>query len=120
SDLAGDRLDLRQRRMIAIDGARARVDKSLHTRIARRHLHVEEARYVRRRAGERIVDRARHAAERRLVQNDVDAGAGALASIERADVALDEADAHRQVLALAGGEVVEADDGLLELEQLLG
>src|SRR5206468_7220221 len=37
-----------------------------------------------------------------------------------ADVALDEADAPRQVLPFAGGEVVEADHRLAEPEQVLG
>src|SRR6266850_1979526 len=60
------------------------------------------------------------AATSMLMEPDVDALAGALAGIEGADVALDEADARRQVRALAGGEVVEADDALAEAQQLLG
>src|SRR5207247_9881197 len=80
----------------------------------------DEAGDIGRAARDRIVDRARHAAERGLVQHDVHAVAGAPARVERADVALDEADAGGQVLALAGGEVVEADYRLAELQELLG
>ena len=76
--------------------------------------------------GERVVDRARHRAERRLVQHEVDAAAGLRGRPSGSrDVAFDEpvprpglaADrvAHLvEVVAVAGREVVEADDALPE------
>jgi len=117
---AGERLDLGQRGVIAIYRARAGVDKPRYAGIPGGDEQVEKAGDIGRGAGDRIIDGPRHAAERRLVQHDVDAGAGALAGIDRTDVALDEADSGRQVFALARGEVVEADDRLAEREQPLG
>ena len=120
--------DLRQRRVIAVNGARARVHETRGARFARRDQHVEKPGDVGFAGGDRVIDRARHAAERRLVQHQLGAGAGLAAGVERADVALDQAEvaparlAHRrgelrQVLAPAGREVVEPDHALIEREQ---
>jgi hypothetical protein len=80
--------------------------------------------------GKRVFDRLRYASQRRLVQ-DVARGAACLAAIaRRADVALDEAQVAPlrpadglfdlgEVLPFAGGEVVQPDDPLVELEQAL-
>ena len=75
-----------------------------------------------------VFEAARHAAERGLVQHVVDALAGALAVGQAADVALDEAEARPlrrrnealhfiQVALVAGGEVVQPHDFLVQLEQ---
>src|SRR6185369_4321374 len=77
-----------------------------------------------------IVDGARHAAQRGFMQDVVHALAGLPARVERADVALDEAEALPllgadrltdlvEVVLEAGGEVVQADDFLAALEQRL-
>src|SRR5690606_7936066 len=92
--------------------------------------HVEESVHVRLVARDGILDRPRHGAERRLVQHAIHALAGLGADLGIADVSEEEAEAgspllaHRpdhllDVLPEAGGEVVETDDLLVELEQHL-
>src|SRR5207253_734043 len=79
---------------------------------------------------QRILDRARHRPERRLVEHEVDAAAGARAGLGISNVTLVETETSgllarhggerlRDVPLAARGEVVEADDALVEREQML-
>ncbi len=74
--------------MVAVGGAGRGVDKAFDAGIARGHQHVEEAGDVGGVGGQRIFQRARHRAERGLVQDIIDALAGRVASVEVADVAV--------------------------------
>ena len=104
-DVLGDRvrrqrpadvlLDLRQRRMVAVGRTRRGVDEALDPRVAGGHQHVEEAVDVGRVGRDRVLERARHGAERRLVEDEVDALAGSRAVGEAGDVALDHREAGR-------------------------
>ena len=126
--LADDILDLGQAGMVAVGRARRRVDEALHPGVARRHQHVEEAGIVGGVGGERVFQRARHRAERGLVEHVVDARTDLVTGDEITDVAALEAEVlpalgtdaglHlRQILFMAGGEVVQPDDALVEQEQ---
>ena len=79
--------------MIAVGRARRGVDEALDAGVARGDQHVEEAGGVGGVRAQRILDRARHRAERGLVQDDVDAFAGAAACVGVDDVAFEKASA---------------------------
>ena len=124
-----DALDLRQLGMIAIDRTARGVNKRAHLLIARREQHVERAVDVRVVAVQRLGNRARYRPERALMQHVVHAGAGFVAEVADAQVALKEAEAFPlaggdevlelvEVLAVAGGEVVEAHHSLVEFEEV--
>ena len=78
----------------------------------------------------RILERARHRAKRRLMQDEAATRDRLAADLGIADVALDEAEARGlirrhagrelfEVAAMSGGEIVEADDLLVERQQRL-
>ena len=114
--------------MIAIGRAAGCIGKASHLCVACRDQHVEEAVDVGAVSGDRVVDRARDGAEGGLMQDVVHTFASLAAVVEVADVALDELEAcplfradqlldFVEVVLVAGGEVVEADHPLVELEQ---
>jgi hypothetical protein len=70
-------LHLGQRRMVAVGRARGRVHEAPHARFPGGSQHVHKPGRIRSMGGERIGDRARHRAERRVMQNGVDAFARA-------------------------------------------
>ena len=126
--LANALLHLGQGRMVAIGAAAAGIHKALHLGIARGHQHVEEAGDVGGVGVGRVCQAARHAAQRGLVQHVIDAFAGTGAVFRLADVTFNEAEAapllrsHKtlhflQVVAKAGGEVVQAHHALIQLQQ---
>ena len=100
--------------MIAVDCARSGVDEARDAGSVRRYQHVEKTRDVVLVHADRVCDRARHAAEGRLMQNDIHRPARPAALIERADVALDEitilplacADRFLHVVPVPGRQVV--------------
>ena len=105
------RLDLGQRRRVAVGGRRRGVDDAPHAGASSpscsRFSVAGDVGVV---AGERVRQRTRHRRDGRLVEHDLDAGAGARHRRRVAHVALDELDVARhlgQVLALAREEVVE-------------
>src|SRR6516165_9350244 len=109
--------------MIAVDRARCRVNEPPHPGITRGNENVDEAVDVRRVRGDGVRNRARHRAERGLVQHDVDASAREAAGIDIAYVGFDEPvpipsiSAHLrayivEVSPVARCETVEADDRL--------
>ncbi len=114
--------------MVAIGGGGRRIDETLDLRVARGDQHVEEAGIVGSMGGQRVFDRARHRTERGLVQDVIDPLAHGMAGDEVADVAALEAEIFpalgpdadldlRQVFLVAGREVVETDDALVEQQQ---
>ena len=114
--------------MVAIGGAAGSVGKTAHLGITRRHHHVQEAIDIGGVAGDRIVEATRHRAERGLMEHVVDTLAGATAVFQMPNVALNEAEARPllgtdqalhlvKVALVAGGEVVQPDHALVELEQ---
>ena len=135
----------RQVGMIAVGGTAGGIDEAADLGVARGNQHVEEAVDVRLVGGNRIFDRAWHAAERRLMQDIVDWNAGIALSPRHGlpagfhvpDIAFDELEPgfqfitrptgglacirHRrcQVVTVAGGEVVQPNHLLVQLEQCL-
>jgi len=126
--LADVLFDLRQRRMVAVSGAGRRIDERLHLRIAGGDQHVQEAADVHLVGGDRVFQRTRHGAQRRLMQHEVDAFNGAAASVQVANIAFHEGKARPllgrdrgthfiQIALVTGCEVVQARDGLVQLQQ---
>ena len=122
------RFDLGQAGVVAIGAAAGGVGEAFHLGVARGDQHVEEAGDVGGVGGDGVGQAARHAAQGGLVQDMVHPGTGACAVFQRADVAFDELEAGPlrggdeplhfiQVALVAGGEVVEPDHALVELEQ---
>jgi len=133
--------------VVAIGAAAGGVGEALHLGIARGDQHVQKAGDVGAVAGDGVFDAAGDAAQGSLVQDVVHGGAGgrgaltpalsqrervkhhrAAAIFEVADVALDEVEARPlfcgdqrlhfiEVALVAGGEIVQADDALIQLEQ---
>src|SRR5207245_2685714 len=101
----GEGLDLGERRVVAVDRGRRRVHHAPHARVAAGQEEDERPGHVHLVGAERVVDRARHGAERRLVKHAVHPRDGAAYHGRVAQVALDHLDARlrRQVLALAAG-----------------
>lgn len=125
---ADDILHFGQCRMVAIGRTAGSVGKTAHLGITRRHQHVQEAIDIGGVAGDRIVEATRHRAERGLMEHVVDTLAGATAVFQTPNVALNEAEARPllgtdqalhlvKVALVAGGEVVQPDHALVELEQ---
>src|SRR5690606_32394493 len=121
-------LDLGQAGMVSVGGAAGGIGEAFHTCVAGSDQQVEEAVDVGAVSGDRVVDRARDGAEGGLVQDVVHAFTSLAAVVEVANVALDELEAcplvwadqlldFVEVVLVAGGEVVEADYMLAELEQ---
>ncbi len=115
-------LDFRQRLAVAISRAAGGIDEAPDLGIAGSNQHVEEAHDIDFGREDRVFDGTRDRADRRLVQDEVDAGAGLVAGGEVADVALDQAEARivevgLDVASVAGEEVVQADDVVVLLQQ---
>ncbi|MCY1526865.1 hypothetical protein D9M68_619090 [compost metagenome] len=126
--LADVLFDLGQRGMVAVGGAGGRIHERLHFGIARRDQHVQEPADIHLVGGDRVLQRARHRAQRRLMQHEVGALHGAAAGFQVADIAFNEGKARPflgrdrtadfvQVALVAGGEIVQAGDGLAQFQQ---
>ena len=133
--------DLGQRGVVAVGAAAGGVGEALHLGVAGGHEHVEEAGDVGVVGGDGVGQAAGHAAQGGLVQDVVNgvvdrwqassykrARHGCSAVFQLADVALDEVEVGPlgggdqalhfvQVALVAGGEVVQANHALVELEQ---
>ena len=114
--------------MIAIRGAGCRINKTPDSCVARGDQHVEESGRVRGVGAQRIRERPRNRAQRSLVQYDIDRIAHAAASIEVDDIGFDERVAFPRSLAhfppnlievpaMAGFEIIDADDVLIEPQE---
>jgi len=114
--------------MVAIGRTAGGIDETGRLGVARGDQHVQEAGHIDGVGRDRIDDAARHAAERGLMQDVIDAFAGVAAILERADVAFDETEpgpSRRadqrldfvKIAPMSGGEIVQAHHGLVELEQ---
>ena len=114
--------------MVAVNRAARCVNEAFHFVIAGGHQQVDGAGQVAGIGSERVFNRPRHGAERRLMRDEIHAVTGALAGFQIADVAADEfavfpargSDLFPDFLEvpfLPGREIVEADDLLPELEQ---
>ena len=125
---ADDVFDLGQAGVVAISRTGRRVNEALDLGIARGNQHVEIAGVVGGMGRQRVFERARHRAERGLVQYIIDALAGGVAGSEVADITTNEvktrpafrADAGlhlSQIFFVASGQVVESDHALIELQQ---
>ena len=97
---------------------------------ARRHQHVQKAGDVAAVGEDRVFNRARHGAQRSLVQDVIDVGTGRAAGVQIADIATHHVETaplrggdallHLIQVALAtGGKIIQADHALIELEQRL-
>ena len=128
--LTGHRLELRQRRMVAVHRAGGRVDQATQAGLARRGEQLGEAGRVRTEGAHRMLDGARHRSEGGLVQHMGHAAQRLRTGLRIADVAVDElearpgrlADRRTDVLEVApraGREIVEADDLLAVPQQCL-
>jgi hypothetical protein len=116
--------------VVAIDAAAGGINKALHLRVARGEHDVQEAEDVGLVAGHGVGHGARHGAERALVQDEIHTGARLVAEVADAQISIEEAEAFPlaggdevlelvEVLAMPGGEVVEAHDALIKFEQVL-
>ncbi len=114
--------------MVAVGGAGGGVDETAHLGVARGRHHVQKARDIGVIGGDRVGDRARHRAERGLVQHVVDTFAGTRAIAELADIAFDEskalpgrfahAGAHFiEIVLMAGRKIVQTGDALVQTQQ---
>ena len=109
-----------KRAAVAVDRRGGRRDDARDARVARGEQNVQRSLDVDRRRGERVLHRARHGAERSLVEDDLDALDGRVDALVGAEVALDHLDVVEElgeVLAAAGGEVVEHPHGVAAGEQ---
>ena len=129
--VAGAAFDLGQSGVIAIHGAARCINETLHTCDARGVHEMQSACDVRRVRVGRALDAAGHGAEAGLVQNVVAADHRTCAGGSVRDVTFDEKQvvplvvAHLgehvvDVLAMAGREIVEHHDLLIQLQQRLG
>jgi len=126
--LADAVFDLGQARVIAVGGAGSGVGEALYPFILGCHQHVQEPVDVGLIGGDGVVDGTRDRAQRRLVEDVVCTGDGFFAVFQVADVAFDKGEVGPlvgadfalyfvQVVLVAGGEVVQADDGLVQLQE---
>lgn len=126
--LADGVFHLGQAGVVTVGRAAGRVHETLHAFVARGHQHVEKAVDVGGVTGDRVGEAAWHRTESCLVENVVDTIAGVTAVFQFADVALEESKARPlfagdhaanlvEVALVAGGEVIEADDRLVEGKQ---
>ena len=119
---------LGQLRMIAIGRTGGGVDEPGHIRVPGRDQHVHKAVDIALVGPDGILNGARHRAQRGLVQDIVHALTGLAAGCQIPDIALEEGeivplgcgDAGMdvvQIVLVAGGKIVQADDPLVQLEQ---
>ncbi len=116
-------------RAIAVRGTGSRVHEFFDGGFLGGPEHVQETGYVRRVSQNRVFDGTGHGAQSGLVKDAVRARANLPACFQVADVAFDEREIFPlvrldrlldfvQVAPVAGGEVVEADDRLVERQEL--
>lgn len=119
---------LGQIRVVAVGGAGGGVGEALDLGVLGGDQHVQEAVDVGTVGGDGVLDGARYGAQGGLVEHVVHPFNRSYASLWIGDVAFQESEAlplfrcdqalhFVQVVAVAGGEVVQADDGLVQLEQ---
>ncbi len=102
---------LGQGRCVAVGRGRSGKDHALYLGVARRHQHVDRAVDIGAVAAQRVEDGFRDGGNRRLVQDEVHAGAGFVHRVEVGNVGFAEVDAVLnvgEIFAFAGGEVVDA------------
>ena len=120
--------DLGQARVVAVGGAGGGVGEALYAFVLRGNQHVQEPVDVGLIGGDGVVNGTGHGAQGGLVQDVVCAGDGFCAVFQVADVAFDEGEVGPlvggdfaldfvQVVLVASGEVVQADDGLVQLQE---
>src|SRR5207247_2632499 len=122
-------LGLRVVRGVAIYCARRRVDEALHSGIFGRDQHLYEAVDVDCIRTQRVVKRPGNGAQSSVVENIVRTLARGAARLQIANVTLDHTKARAageragydlvEIRAMPGREVVDADNGLAERDQLL-
>ena len=116
-------LAFRRRRLIAIGAARAGIDQSPHAGLLRLVQQVERAGDAGRVGVQRPLDAARHAGQRGIVKDAIDAAHGLGHRGRIGDVGFDEFDpvANRgQVAQVAGAQVVEHPHPIAARDQRLG
>ena len=117
-----------QARVVAVGGTGRGVGEAGHVFVLGGHQHVQETVDVRLVGGDRVFDGTGYRAEGRLVEDVVGTSNGFFAVFQVADVAFDEGEVGPlvggdfaldfvQVVLVAGGEVVQADDGLIQLQE---
>ncbi len=120
--------DLGQARVVAVGGAGGGVGEALDPFVFCCHQHVQEPVDVGLIGGDGIIDGPGHGTQGRLVEDVVGAGDGFFTVFQVADVAFDEGETSPlvggdglldfvQVVLVAGGKVVQADDGLVQLQE---
>ena len=125
---ANDVFDLGQAGVVAVGAAAGGVGEAFHLGVARGRQHVQKTGDVGGVGGDGVGQAAGDAAQGGLVEDVVNSLAGLLAIGQLADVALDEVEAGPlgrrdeglhfvEIVLVAGGEVVQADHALVQLEQ---
>ena len=122
---------LGQSRMVAVGGARRGINEALDLGVAGRHQHVDETRDIGLVGRQGVLDRARHRAQRRMMQHVSPRRSQARRQSARSRMSPSMLVKLRhavsptncphllQIAGIAGREVVEAHDRLPELEQCL-
>ena len=116
--------------MVAIGGTGRGINKPLDPGIAGGNEHFDKARYVRFMTRQRILDGSWHRTQGRVVEHEIDPCASLPAVCEDPDIALYEREvvpcrsADRflnlvKIAGVAGREVIDAHDSLVELQQRL-
>ena len=116
------RLDAWERSAVAVDGRRRRGHDAPDPLVPGSEQHVERALDVDRGRRQRVLHRARHGAQRALVEDDLDAADGRVHALVRAEVALDHLDVPPELCEVrpaAGREVVQHADVVASLEERL-
>ena len=114
------RLGLWQHLGVAVDRRRAGEDQALDAAVARRDQHLQHAVDVGAMRFERLIHRARHRGNGRLVKHVVHAGDDRRRERRIRAVALHELDALPQVLLVAGDEVVGDANAMPALDEFFG
>ena len=112
-------LALGQCRGVAIGRRTAGVDDALHAGVARRDEQTERGVDVGAVGGDRVLDRARHRRDRRLMQDVLDALDGASGHRLVGEIALDELDLVdvREIASMAGDQAVDDANAIAPLAQ---
>jgi len=112
---------LRKRFAVAISGAAGGIDEAFDFRLLRRVQHIDESEDVHGGGGHRVLDRTGNAAQRRFVQDILDAVHGLAAIVHVANVANDQlelfvADKRDEINHFARGKIVK-DSNLVVLSK---